>query len=294
MDRGVSTNKDVPLASLDDWDHDVRRRYPSPSRPSEISDIDQHFRNYDADTSAGVREFYRLNHVKQTVEFNRSIREKYLPLQNRRMSVWEAIQCLDEIVDESDPDTELPQIEHAILTAEAIRADGHPDWFILVGLIHDLGKVLCLFDEPQWAVVGDTFPVGCRFSEKIVLHEFFKENPDIHVPEYQTQFGIFEPKCGLDQIMLSWGHDEYMSHVVKDFLPEEARYIIRYHSFYACHREGAYTYFMNDLDYIMMEWVRRFNPYDLYTKADKRPDLNRLLPFYEKLVSKFFPAELQW
>ena len=37
-------------------------------------------------------------------------------------------------------------------------------WFVLVGLIHDLGKVLCLFGEPQWAVVGDTFPVGCAFS----------------------------------------------------------------------------------------------------------------------------------
>ena len=43
------------------------------------------------------------------------------------------------------------------------RAD-HPDddWFHLVGLIHDLGKVMAFFGEPQWAVVGDTFPVGCK------------------------------------------------------------------------------------------------------------------------------------
>ncbi len=46
--------------------------------------------------------------------------------------------------------------------AEAIRADGHPRWFVLVGLIHDLGKVLCLYGEPQWAVVGDTTSVSCR------------------------------------------------------------------------------------------------------------------------------------
>ena len=44
--------------------------------------------------------------------------------------------------------------------------------------MHDMGKVLCLFGEPQWAVVGDTFPVGCAYSDKIVYPEFFKNNPD--------------------------------------------------------------------------------------------------------------------
>ena len=45
---------------------------------------------------------------------------------------------------------------------------------------------------------------------------------------------------------LSWGHDEYLYQVVKDYLPEEALYMIRYHSFYAGHREGAYDHLMND------------------------------------------------
>ena len=80
------------------------------------------------------------------------------------MGIWQAMQLLEELIDDSDPDTDLSQIQHALQTAEAIRRDGHPDWFILTGLIHELGKVLCLFDEPQWAVVGDAFPVGCRFS----------------------------------------------------------------------------------------------------------------------------------
>ena len=76
------------------------------------------------------------------------------------------------------PIPSLTQIEHLMQTAEAIRADGHPRWFILTGLIHDLGKILCLFGEPQWAVVGDTFPVGCRYSDQIVFPEFFRDNPD--------------------------------------------------------------------------------------------------------------------
>ena len=121
-----------------------------------------------------VREFYRLNHTHQSGRFRAS---KAGPstsrCKKREMSVWEAMEYLNRLTDDSDPDTELPQIEHSLQTLLAIRGAGHPRWFQLVGLIHDLGKVLCLFDEPQWAVVGDTFPVGCRFSEKIVFPEFF-------------------------------------------------------------------------------------------------------------------------
>ena len=161
------------------------------------------------------------------------------------MGIWEAMEFLNTLVDDSDPDTELSQIEHLMQTSEAIRRDGHPRWFILTGLIHDLGKVLCLFGEPQWAVVGDTFPVGCRYSDRIVFAEFFAANPDAAVPEYQTPCGIYEEGCGLDRVHLSWGHDEYLYHVVKDYLPEEGLAMIRYHSFYAGHREGEYTHLMD-------------------------------------------------
>ena len=145
-------------------------------------------------------------------------------------------------------------------TSEAIRADGHPRWFILTGLIHDLGKILCLFGEPQWAVVGDTFPVGCRYSDKVVFPEFFRDNPDWNVAEYQTECGIYEPGCGLDRVHMSWGHDEYLYHVVKEYLPDEGLAMIRYHSFYAAHREGAYTHSDEPGRQRRMEWVRAVQP----------------------------------
>ena len=59
---------------------------------------------------------------------------------------------MNTLVDDSDPDIDLSQSDHIFQTAEAIRADGHPDWFVLTGLMHDVGKILCLFGEPQWAV----------------------------------------------------------------------------------------------------------------------------------------------
>ena len=84
------------------------------------------------------------------------------------MTVWEALEFLDTLVDDSDPDVDFTQIEHALQTAESIRRANQPRWFIVTGLVHDLGKILCLYGEPQWAVVGDTFPVGCQFSDACV------------------------------------------------------------------------------------------------------------------------------
>jgi inositol oxygenase len=277
-----------PLNDLHEWEDDLVRRYPEPDKPRD------QFRDYEHTTRPSVREFYRLNHRHQCVEFVRQKREQYLPLRTRRMGIWEAMEFLNTLVDDSDPDIDLPQIEHLMQTSEAIRADGHPRWFVLTGLLHDLGKVLCLFDEPQWAVVGDTFPVGCAFSDKIVFAEFFNANPDSQDPQYQTTLGIYHEGCGLDNVLMSWGHDEYLFHVTKDYLPIEAQYMIRYHSFYPAHREGEYQHLMNQQDKAMFNWVRKFNPYDLYTKSSTRLDVDTLRPYYEDLISEYFPAEIDW
>ena len=211
------------------------------------------------------------------------------------MGIWEAMEFLNTLVDDSDPDTDLTQIEHLMQTAEAIRADGHPRWFILTGLIHDLGKVLCLFGEPQWAVVGDTFPVGCRYSDKVVFPEFFARESRLRTsPVYQTECGIYEPGCGLDHVHMSWGHDEYLYHVVKDYLPEEGLAMIRYHSFYAAHREGAYNHLMNDDDRRRMEWVRSVQSLRPLLQGARAARRRGLRPYYEDLIAEFFPAELAW
>lgn len=281
---------DSPLSGLDEWEEDLLRRYPE----GENSKQAETFRDYEAEARPCVKEFYRLNHHHQTLQFAREKKAKYLQLNRRRMTVWQALEFLNDLVDDSDPDIDLPQIEHLLQTAEAIRADGHPRWFILVGLIHDLGKILCLFGEEQWAVVGDTFPLGCSFSRQVVFHEFFSANPDREVPEYATANGIYCEGCGLDKVTMSWGHDEYLYHVVKDSLPEPALYMIRYHSFYAAHREGEYGHLMNEHDREMFSWVRAFNPYDLYTKSEQRMDVATLRPFYEELINEYLPGELKW
>ncbi|KAI0036423.1 inositol oxygenase [Vararia minispora EC-137] len=254
------------------------------------------FRQYESACDR-VKNFYREQHEKQTVEFNIAARVAFKNRKRVRMSVWAAMEMLNTLVDESDPDTELSQIEHLLQTAEAIRRDGKPEWMQVTGLVHDLGKLLFLFgSEGQWDVVGDTFVVGCKFSDKIVLPHTFAGNPDAQDPVYSSEYGIYSPHCGLDDVMLSWGHDEYLYHVLKDqsSLPEEGLAMIRYHSFYPWHREGAYAHLTNDKDRAALAAVRAFNPYDLYSKSDAPVIAEELRPYYEGLIAKFFPPEIDF
>ncbi len=252
------------------------------------------YRVFDETTAQHVKDFYRANHAYQTLEFVLEKEKEYLPLRHKKMGIWEAFSIFDTLVDESDPDLDLPQSYHLFQTAESLRKDGHPRWLILTGFLHDLGKMLAFFGEPQWAVVGDTFPVGCAYSDKIVFPQYFDRNPDLQVPLYQTKTGIYAEGCGFDKIHMSWGHDEYLYHVVKDYLPPEAAYIIRYHSFYPAHLDGAYTYLMNDYDKQMLPYLELFRGYDLYSKTEEKLDLEALMPYYQDLVSEFFPSEIDW
>jgi len=288
-----------PLQSLDEWEDFLKERYPEDSTPGAFRATDpdkkqEQFRNYEAEARPSVREFYRQNHRGQTHEFAIAKRAEYLSLNRRRMGIWEAMEYLNQLVDDSDPDTDLSQLEHLLQTAEAIRRDGHPRWFILTGLIHDLGKILCLWGEPQWTVVGDTFPTGCAWSQKIVFPGLFAENPDSANPQYQTVNGIYEEGCGLDNVVLSWGHDEYIYHVAKKFLPASGLYMLRYHSFYPWHREEEYVHLLDDKDRENLQWVRAFNRYDLYTKSHERPDVAKLRPFYDDLIAEYFPEKIAW
>ncbi|AGO11018.1 AaceriAFR482Wp [[Ashbya] aceris (nom. inval.)] len=269
-----------------------RRKLPMPEVEKPISADD--YRQYHQ-ARQRVKDFYKEQHEKQTVAFNLQARINYKTKVRAKMSIWEALCKLSKLIDESDPDTELSQIDHALQTAEAIRAEGRPRWMQLVGLIHDLGKILYFFDsEGQWDVVGDTFPVGCQFAEEIIFHEFFEGNADRDHPIYSQKLGIYHENCGLASVMLSWGHDEYMYYIAKgqSLLNDKALAMIRYHSFYPWHREGAYRYLMNESDYELLEAVQDFNKYDLYSKTNKKYDVEELKEYYKDLIDEFFPTTL--
>ena len=161
------------------------------------------FRNY-SDVVGAVREQYRQARIHQTVEYVERMHAKYLTFE-RKMLVSDVFKQLESFVDISDPDMGLPNYHHGVQTAEAIRKDGHPEWFQLIGLIHDIGKVMYMWgcDEDgtsvkrQWGIVGDTFIVGCAIPDQIVYPEFNQDNPDMHDERYNTANGIYKEGCGL-------------------------------------------------------------------------------------------------
>lgn len=125
-----------------------------------------------------------------------------------------------------------------------------------------MGKVMAFYEEPQWAVVGDTFPVGCEWSENIVFRqESFDGNQDAFNSNYNTKYGMYKANCGIENLTMSWGHDEYMYRVLKhnkSTLPSQALNIIRYHSFYPWHTCGDYAHFEADGDENIKKWVNIF------------------------------------
>ncbi len=257
------------------------------------------FRNYEApDVSVAVKEHYRKMRKHQTLDYVQRMHKKYLTF-DKPMPLWEAMGHLNSLIDVSDPDLDLPNVQHLIQSAEAIRADGRPDWMQLTGLIHDLGKVMFLWgsDEDgtsqseQWGMVGDVFVVGCALPDSCVYPEFNMLNPDMADQRYNTKTGIYEQECGLDNLNLAWGHDEYLYQVLSNHpentLPEEAMVMIRYHSFYPWHSGGSYSELLNRKDQHYLKLIRDFNKYDLYTKSQKIYNLEDVRAYYQPIAEKY-------
>ena len=228
------------------------------------------------------------------------MKNKYKDLDNE-IELWDALETLNKVIDQSDPDTSMPNLIHAIQTAEMIRKDGLPDWFQLIGLIHDLGKIMFLKGndttgtglKQQWAMVGDTFIVGCKLPDTLVYSEFNDLNPDQKNKNYNTTIGMYENNCGLDNVHCSWGHDEYLYMILasernKNTLPEEALHIVRYHSLYAYHDKNEYKQFESEKDKSMLNILQTFNKYDLYSKSNKEINLEEIKQYYTAIFKKYF------
>lgn len=125
------------------WEDFLQEKYNNKARAD--------FRDYET-AAPNVAAFYKENHEKQTLEHVLAMKKKYERLDKAELGIWEVLELLNGLVDDSDPDTEMPQTIHALQSAEAARKDGQPRWMILTALIHDLGKYLFFLGEPQWTV----------------------------------------------------------------------------------------------------------------------------------------------
>jgi len=266
----------------------------------------EEFRNYtDSSRHSIVEKHYLMMRQYQTVEYVDRMYAKWHNFDHGKMTIAEAFKKLEGYIDSSDPDADFPNLEHCLQTAEGIRAAGHPEWFQLVGLLHDMGKIMFLWgddtdgqhgraDSPQWALGGDTWIVGLPIPDTTVFPEFNKESPDLGK---FSGLGLYKAKCGLKNVKFAYGHDEYMYRMLvhnKCLIPAEGLAMIRYHSCYPWHDKHEYSVFETNEDRSMKQWVKEFNKFDLYTKGNKRPDVKALWPYYQKLIDKFCPGVLDW
>ena len=301
VDGSVICNTDlVCKVYADSHDPGDRFLYVTYSSENTFGSPEMKLRNYKTDTPQYY--FYREQHRTQTYEYVCEKLRQYQALGNVKieMSMNRALELMDSFVDPSDPDTHSENSVHAYQTAERIRKQ-YPDnkELQVCGLIHDLGKVLFVFGEPSFAVVGDTYAVGCKFPESIVYYDTMVENPDFNSPVFSTECGIYNPNCGIENLKLSFGHDEYLYQVLQHNgghkISRKCQNMIRFHSFYPWHTGKAYTHLMKPGDEIIMQDVLHFNQFDLYSKEDTDFVLtDEIRAYYENLLADFFPNSLQW
>ena len=236
---------------------------------------------------------YKEMHENQTLEYVLTKKKQYNSFTNK-LNVKTALSMLDDFIDPSDPDLDVPNSIHAFQTAERIRKNNPEDKQLqLTGLIHDLGKILFSFNEPNWSVVGDTFVVGCEYPKPIVYYDTLQNNPDFN--KYD-KLGIYKENCGIENLHLSYGHDEYLYQVLlfnkNHKLSKKYLDIIRFHSFYPWHTEGEYKYFMNDNDKNILNDILNFNQYDLYSKEDDTTISETTKKYYFDLIDEYFDGDI--
>lgn len=255
-------------------------------------------RAYEA-AETNVRSLYKTARTFHTPEIVRYLRKKYQPGNFKtNMTIWEVLNDLKSFRDISDPDIDVPNDEHALQTAESIRKAKLPEWLQFVGLIHDFGKILYKWgsDEDgtsmstQHSLVGDTFITGCAFPPSLIYPEF---NHD--VKETYDEYGIYKENCGLDNCLVSYGHDEFLYQVLlysQTTLPVPALKIIRYHSLYTWHDKYEYCHLENFEDVMVKGWVKLFNSHDLYSKRNSKVNKDDIYDYYDELAQKYLPNGL--
>jgi len=256
--------------------------------------------------------FYRLNHARQTVDYVKRQAATFSTLNRATMGVWDALEMLNSLreyesallgAEVGDPD--MPLMEHALQTAEACRiAFPQQDWMGLVGLLHGLGKLLAhanFGSEPQWAVCGESFPVGCRFHPAIIHSQFFQANPDRRRRVYASPTGVYQSGCGLGAVCMSWSGAEYLYMVLamnKTCLPAEALFMLRYQKFAAVLRPGQpYGELLSAFDRSMLPSLRKFCDLIRYKRRDVpgRLEGDALRDHYDALMAKYIPqGTLRW
>ena len=199
-------------------------------------------------------------------------------------------------------------------TAEKARVDGHPDWFQLVAILHELGRVAkvlqdsltsnncgcgnCNDDkceiekncvnsnkmtsvsgEYDWTIASRSRIVGCPPSTGTNFNEFHCLDPDRFSQTYQSSStGMYTAKCGIMRnANLAWTGPEYMYHVLRRAhtnLPDVALAVLRLYPLGDWYMHGKYSELEDELDTNIREYVKEFDRFRRTVRDDVFSGIN--------------------
>lgn len=79
----------------------------------------------------------------------------------------------------------------------------------MINLLNFLLTFYCIKKNEKVVQINNIIMIYLTRNNCVFL-QYFKENPDINNPIYSTKNGIYTEACGLENVIISWGHDDYM------------------------------------------------------------------------------------
>ncbi len=193
------------------------------------------------------------NQTKDEVD---ALKKKYEHKTFGKFYVWDLVDRLSKCIDTLDDRLGVGSQEvHALQVAEAMEDDGLTDPHLLVmGIIHDLGKVLLMDVEP---------PENVYYNTSVIAQN----------------------SIGLDNCTLTWCQDEFLYSRIKDHAPDHVSWVIRYHGLDI----NKSLRFMDERDKEYTEkYLRSFKRYDGESKSFyKFP--KKKMEDYRDMIEYVFP-----
>ena len=203
-----------------------------------------------------------LRHAAQTPDDVAALREKYAAPVFGRVRVWSLVEMLAQCIDPTDQRLyAASQQMHVLQMLEAMESENAAtEAFVLAALVHDLGKVLLLTDEAPENVVCMNSPIGSPAAG-----------------------------AGFANCVFQWNHDEFAWSRLKDHVPDDLAWLVRYHSVLPAHWG-----LMDAQDRDRAE--RLLRPFSRYDHGTKSPFFlpRKRIDHYRPVIEKWLPETMVW